>query len=156
MRNEKWVCRPNKALHLKEKRGKIIVYDFDFGGKNPNLREEVFIDSKPLLELFWVDSMVDFLYGMNWRSYIEEKWARMAKSAIFWTKPSSGIDTKEWYRYPLCRGGVVPVPIGSVGLVPVPVKVVLVPLLPTTLFLHIFAPLSSYSYTDCLGTLIND
>ena len=35
-----------------------------------------------------------------------------------------------------------PVPIGSKGLVPVPVKVVPVPLLPTTLFFHIFASLS--------------
>ena len=37
---------------------------------------------------------------------------------------------------------VVPVPIVSEGLVPVPVKVVPVPLLPATLFLNIFAPLS--------------
>ena len=66
----------------------------------------------------------------------------MAISGIFLAKPVSGTGTKEWYQYPLCRGEVVPVPIGSVGLVPVLVKVVPVPLLPTTLFLHIFAPLS--------------
>ena len=42
-----------------------------------------FIGAKPLLELFWVDSMVDFLYRMNWRRFMEEKWVRMAKSAIF-------------------------------------------------------------------------
>ena len=95
---------------------------------------------------------------MNWRSYIEEKWVRMAKSAIFWTEPASGTCTKEWYRYPLYRRQVVPVPlkvvpvpIDSKGLVlvpvkvvpvpvkvvPVPVKVVPVPLLPITLFLHV-------------------
>ena len=74
---------------------------------------------------------------------MEEKWVRMAKSAIFWAKPVSGTDTKEWYRYRLYRIQVVPVPlkvvmvpISSEGLVPVPVKVVPVPLLPATLFLH--------------------
>ena len=87
--------------------------------------------------------MVDFLYGMNWRRFMEEKWVKIPKFDIFWAKPTSGTGTKVWYRYPLCRGGVVPVPlkvvlvpIGSVGLVPVPVKVVPVPLLPATLFLH--------------------
>ena len=44
---------------------------------------------------------------------------------------------KEWYRYPLCKRQVVPVPIDSKGLVPVQVKVVPVPLLPATLFLHV-------------------
>ena len=46
--------------------------------------------------------------------------------------------TREWYRYQR----VVPVPIDSEGLVPVPVKVVPVPLLPATLFSHIYAPIS--------------
>ena len=46
--------------------------------------------------------------------------------------------TRESYRYQR----VVPVPIVSEGLVPVPVKVVPGPLLPATLFFHIFAPLS--------------
>ena len=80
---------------------------------------------------------------------IEEKWVKMPKSDIFWAKPASGNGTKEWYQYPLSRGEVVPVPlkvvlvpIGSVGLVPVPIKVVSVPLLPATLLLHIFTPLS--------------
>ena len=67
---------------------------------------------------------------------MEEKWVRNAKSDIFWAKPTSGTGTKEWYRYPLCRGEVVPVPIGIVGLVPIAVKVVPVPLLLVTLFLH--------------------
>ena len=74
---------------------------------------------------------------------MEEKWVRNAKIQHFLRK------TRKWYRYPLCRLKVVPLPlkvvpepIGSVGLVPVPIKVVPVPLLPTTLFLHIFAPLS--------------
>ena len=31
--------------------------------------------------------MVDFLYGVNWRRFIEEKWVRMAKSAIFRQNP---------------------------------------------------------------------
>ena len=39
----------------------------------------------------------DFLYGMNWRSYIEEKWERMAKSTIFWAKPASGTST-HWHK----------------------------------------------------------
>ena len=73
----------------------------------------------------------------------------MPKSNVFWAKLVSGTGTKEWYRYPWCRGQVVLVhlklvlvPTGSEGRVPVPVKVVSVPLLPTALFLHIFAPLS--------------
>ena len=81
--------------------------------------------------------MVNFLYGMNWRRFIEEKWVRMAKSAIFWAKPASGTCTKSWYWYPLCRGEVVPVPIDRRGLVLVPVQVVLVPMIPATLFLHV-------------------
>ena len=54
--------------------------------------------------------------------------------------------TRGWYRYPLCRRQVVPVPlkvvlvpIGSrvLVLVPVPVHVVPVPMFPATLFLHV-------------------
>ena len=55
----------------------------------------------------------------------------MAKSAIFWAEPANAIDTKSWYRYPLCRREVVPVPIDRRGLV-----LVLVPMLPTTLVFH--------------------
>ena len=74
-----------------------------------------FIDSKPLLELFFFFggggcSMVHFLYEVNWRRFIEEKLVRMAKSAIFWAEPASGTGThcaeEKWYRYPLaveCR-----------------------------------------------------
>ena len=87
--------------------------------------------------------MVDFLYMMNWMRFMEEKWVRMAKSTIFWAKPVSRTDTKELYRYPLCRRQVVPVPlkvvlvpIGSRVLVPVPVQVVPVPMLPATIFLQ--------------------
>ena len=60
----------------------------------------VFIDSKPPLELFWVDSMVDFLYGMNWRRFIEEKWVKMPKSDISGQKLHIGTSTKKWYQYP--------------------------------------------------------
>ena len=70
---------------------------------------------------------------------MEEKWVKMPKTRHFIGK---NCVLAYWYRYPLCSGQVVPVPIGSEGLVPVPVKVVPVPLLPATLFLHIFAPLS--------------
>ena len=52
----------------------------------------------------------------------------MAKSTIFWAEPASGTGTKSWYRYPLCKGEVVlvplkviPVPINRRGLLPVPV-----------------------------------
>ena len=38
--------------------------------------------------------MVDILYRMNLRRFIEEKWVRMAKSAIFKAKPAIGTDTK--------------------------------------------------------------
>ena len=65
------------------------------------------------------------------------------KSTIFGAEPVSGTSTKEWYRYPLCRGEVVsvplkvvPVPIGSRVVVPVPVQVVPIPIFPVTLFLH--------------------
>ena len=62
-----------------------------------------FIGSKPLLELFWVDSRMDCLYRINLRRFIEEKWVRMAKSAIFWAEPASGTGThyaeEKWYRY---------------------------------------------------------
>ena len=101
--------------------------------------------------------MVDFLYGMDWRRFVEEKRMKMLKSNIFLAK------TSKWYRYPSCSGKVVPVtlklvpvPIGSEELVPVPVKVVLVPLLPANLNWHIFAPLSPIFVHDCLGTLRND
>ena len=113
-------------------------------GKSPNSRKKGFIGAKPLLELFWGDSMVDFLYRMNLGSYIEEKRERMAKSSIFWAEPASGTGTKSWYRYPLCKGEVVPVPLKVVSvpidrsvLALVPVQVVPVPMLPTALFLHI-------------------
>ena len=86
---------------------------------------------------------MDFLYGINWGRFIEEKWVRMAKSAIFWVEPTSGTGTKSWHRYPLCRIEVVPiplkvvpVPIGSRVLVPIPIQVVPIPMLPATLFLH--------------------
>ena len=73
---------------------------------------------------------------------MEEKWVKMPKSDIFWAKPASGTSTKVWYRYPLCRGGVVPVPLKVVPVpicsrVLVPVQVVPIPMLPATLFLHV-------------------
>ena len=51
-----------------------------------------------------------------------------------------------WYRYEKFGHQY---PFTSKGLVPVPV-----PELPTTLFLHTLHCYVSYSYTDCLGTLI--
>ena len=69
----------------------------------------------------------------------------MAKSAIFGQNPQKGTGTQSWYRYPLYRGGLVPVPkvgvpvpIHNEGLVPIPIKVVPVPIqmLPATLFLY--------------------
>ena len=83
---------------------------------------------------------------MDLGRYIEEKWVRNAKIRHFLGK------THEWYRYQK----VVPVPIGSKGLVPVPVKVVPIPLLPATIFLHIYAPISSIFVHKLLGTLRND
>ena len=44
-----------------------------------------------------MDSIVDFLYKMNWRRFMEGKWVRMVKSAIFLAEPVSGTGTKEWY-----------------------------------------------------------
>ena len=35
--------------------------------------------------------MVDFLYGMDWRRFVEEKWMKMLKSNIFWAKSRIGI-----------------------------------------------------------------
>ena len=68
----------------------------------------------------------------------------MAKSAIFWVEPASGTDNKSWYRYPLCIGEVVlipikvvPVPIHRADLEPVSNKGVPVPMLPAAL---IFVP----------------
>ena len=60
----------------------------------------------------------------------------MEKSAISRQNPHIGTSTESGYRYPWDRGKVVPVPIDSEGLVPVTIKVVLVLMLPTTLFLH--------------------
>ena len=112
---------------------------------------------------------------MDLGRYIEEKWVRNAKIRHFLGKTRewywyqkvvqvpSGTGTKKWYRYPWYRGQVVPVPlkvvpvpIDSEGLVPVPVKVVPVPLFPTPLIFGILQLLSPYSYTDCLGTLMED
>ena len=59
----------------------------------------------------------------------------MAKSAISRQNPHIG-GTESGYRYPLDRGKVVPVPIHSEGVVRVLIKVVQVPMLPATLFLH--------------------
>ena len=66
----------------------------------------------------------------------------MAKSAIFGVEPVGGTSTKEWYRYPLCRRQVVPVPL---KVLPVPIgsrvlvsiQVVPIPMFPATLFLHV-------------------
>ena len=71
---------------------------------------------------------------------MEEKWLKMPKSDIFWAK----IAQSYWYHF------LVPVPMmqwasgtgttqsgSNMGLVLVPVKVVPVPLLPATLFLHV-------------------
>ena len=82
---------------------------------------------------------------MDLRRFSEEKWVRNGKIFHLWAEPVGSIGTKNWwYRYPLCSGEVVPVPlkvvpvpIGSKGLVPVPIKVVPVPMLPATLFLNI-------------------
>ena len=66
-----------------------------------------------------------------------EKWRNLP---FFWVELASGTGTKSWYRYPLCKGEVVPVPIkvvpvpiDSEGLIPVPIKVVPVPMLPAAL-----------------------
>ena len=75
-------------------------------------------------------------------SYLSFMGGKMSKSTITGQTPRIGTGTRSWYWYPWCRGEVVLVPIDSEGLVPVPVKAVPVPLLPTTLFLHIFVPLS--------------
>ena len=71
------------------------------------------------------------------RRFIKEKWGRNGKICHFWAEPAKD------YRYPLCRGEVVPVPIIWVpvpidieGLVLVPIKVLPVPMLPATLFFH--------------------
>ena len=61
---------------------------------------------------------------------------------FFWAKPVSGTGTKKWYWYPWYRGQVVSIPL-KVVLVPIGNEgLVLVPLLPATLFLHIYAPIS--------------
>ena len=98
----------------------------------------VFIVSSPLLELFKLDSMVGYDIHEFRGSYLSFVGGKKAKSAITGQTPRIGTGTRSWYRYPWCRGKVVPVPIDSEGLVPVQVKVVPVPLLPATLFLHIF------------------
>ena len=59
----------------------------------------------------------------------------------------------KWYRY---QDKVVPVPLTRIGLVPVSIQVVLVPLLPATLIFGILTLLSPNSYSDGIGTLIND
>ena len=86
--------------------------------------------------------MVDCLYWMDWRRFFEEKWMKMEKIQRFLGKKTvCGTGTKEWYRYPWCRGQVVPVPLklvpvptGNEGLVLVLVKGVPVPQLPAALF----------------------
>ena len=67
----------------------------------------------------------------------------MTKYAISRQNPHIGIGTESGHRYPLYIGELVPVPkvgvpvpIHSEGMVPVPIKVVLVSILPTTLFLY--------------------
>ena len=67
----------------------------------------------------------------------------MTKSVVSGQNPHIGTGTESGYRYPLYIRELVPVPkvgvpvpIHSEGLVPVPIKVVLVPMLPVTLFLY--------------------
>ena len=48
-----------------------------------------------------MDSMVVFLYGMNWRRFVEEKWVRNTKTRHFLGK------IEYWYWYQK----VVPVPM---------------------------------------------
>ena len=67
---------------------------------------------------------------MDLRRFIEENWVRNGKICHFWAELAL------WDRYPLCRGDLIPVPIDRRGPVPVPIKVVPVPMLQTTLFLH--------------------
>ena len=57
------------------------------------------------------------------------------------------------YRY---HDKVVPVPLTRTGLVPVPIQGILIPLLSATLIFGILTLLSSNSYSDGIGTLIND
>ena len=59
----------------------------------------------------------------------------------------------KWYRY---QDKVVPVPLTRIRLVPIPIQGVPVPLLPTTLIFGILTLLSSNSYPNSIGTLIND
>ena len=97
-------------------------------------------------------SMVDFLYGVDWKRFVEEKWMKMLKSNVFWAK------TRKWYRYQrvvLVPLKLVLVPTGSERLVPLPVKVVPIPLLPVALFVHTFALLSPVFVYRLLGTLSN-
>ena len=67
----------------------------------------------------------------------------MTKSAISGQNPHIGTCTESGYRYPLYREELVPVPkvgvpvpIHKEGLVPIAIKVVLVSMLPITLFLY--------------------
>ena len=97
----------------------------------------VFIGAKQLLELFWVDSMVDFDVGWIWGGLLKKNEGEMEKSAISRQNSRKGIGTHcvegMWYQYQKLW---VSVPTHSEGLVPVPIKVVPVPMLPTTLFLY--------------------
>ena len=59
-----------------------------------------FMESKPHLELFWIDSMLDFLYGMDWRRVVDEKCVKIQNPAHFWAK------TLRVYRYRLSCTGI--------------------------------------------------
>ena len=57
----------------------------------------------------------------------------------FWVESHPGTGTKKgWYRYHLCSGKMVPVPLSKTGLVPAPNIVVPVPLVPATPVFGIF------------------
>ena len=89
----------------------------------------------------------------------ERKVSERGKICHFWAVSATGTGTKQgWYRHHLCRGKMVPVPskvvlvpLTRTGLVPV-----LVPLPPATLISCIWTLLSPNSYTDSIGTLVND
>ena len=73
--------------------------------ESPNLRTKDFIDFKPLLELFLVDSMVDFLIWDELEEVYGRKMGENGEICHFLGR------TREWYRYQR----VVPVPKSGTG-----------------------------------------
>ena len=72
LRDQATYKRSFEEIEGKKSKPSFPLCDFDLGKKALTWVKGVFIDSKPLLELFWVDSMVGFDVGRIWEGLLKK------------------------------------------------------------------------------------